>query len=71
MEKDFIYQIMLTGLKKEIGEVYEKKIKPELIKKLDEDKDKIIAGLALHVMKQAEFSRLGDTLKIEIKTNQL
>lgn len=71
MENDFIYQLMLTGLKEEIAKVYEKEIKPNLIKRLDEDKDKIIAGLALHVMKQAEITRQGETLRIEIKTQQL
>lgn len=47
------------------------KLKVELMHRLDEDKDAVLAGISLNVMKTIEFHHLEDRLVIELKTQKL
>lgn len=68
--EEAIRKAIEEALKQRIQERYEEK-KKELIEDLDREKDQMLAGIVLHLMKQVSFERMGDILRIEVGTNSI
>lgn len=66
--------IILGGLKSALKTALEAEydfLKKDLLERLDNQKDQMIAGIMLHMMKQADIQTMVDRVIITVRTNPI
>ena len=61
-----IEQVVQNGIKVEVGKAFEEH-KKQMLEKLDKDKDAIIAGILIDVMKLVEIESMGNKIVFTIR----
>lgn len=70
MTPELLREVIGRELRDRLAPEFEN-IKSEMIRKLDIKKDEIIASIAIHILESVEFTKMGNTLSIVVKTDQL
>ena len=64
--EDFLRRAIEKGIADEVSDAYDK-LKTELVEKLDRQKDQIVSGICLGIMKHVSMERMGPDLHVVIK----
>jgi hypothetical protein len=65
-----ILSAIKSGIELKAKDIFEEK-KQEMIKELDEQKDEIVAGISLKLMKYMRIDTLGNNIRIEVLTDTI
>ncbi len=70
LAKQQIIQYVEDALRREVARSYEV-LRKKLLEDLDRDKDILISGIVLNVMKSTDVQMFGERITITVKTKQL